>query len=183
MYTLKPAQLFRIAVVRGDCLSFFLAAGIALPIYLETMPPHLTLEFAGLFSTAALYGGVPHPPGFPLWTLYGWGFINLFPFSNVAWRLGVASAVAAACACGVVAATVSRMGRLLLSNAQTSDHDFAKGVIRLFTGTMVGTLVAFESGVWQRALIADPWPLTLLLFATVIFFLQNWFISPERKRW
>ena len=179
----KPVRPFAKIVAHPDVATFCLTTTIALAVYLATIGPNLTLETAGIFSTGAMYGGVPHPPGFPVWTISGWMFIKLLPVSNIAFRLGVASAFTASCACGLIAATVSGTGKLLLLKTASLRDDHGIGLVRLFAGTVVGTLMAFESSVWARALIADPWPLTLLLFAFVIFFLQKWCIAPERKRW
>src|SRR5262249_9408792 len=78
-----------------------------------------------LISTGAAYGGVVHPPGYPVWTIYSWLFVKLLPYSNIAWRVTVGSAVAAALASGLVALMVSRGGQLLLEspscNAQGKD--------------------------------------------------------------
>src|SRR3954468_8102173 len=181
MRGLKVTQLFRMALTAPGGVSFLATGVIALAVYLATMPPNLTLEEAGNFSTAAMYGGVPQAPGYPLWTMLGWAFVNFFPVSNVAWRLGVASALCAACGCAVMAFIVSNTGKLLLPEGQNSDGDFARP-IRFVAGTVTGTLLAFEAALWNRALIAHPWPLTFLLLATVLLLLQKWFFSPARKR-
>src|SRR6266436_3069120 len=93
---------------RVDWLSFGLATVLTLIVYLWTLAPEVTLEMSGILSTAAMYGGVAHPPGFPLWTLYSWLFTKLLPFSNIAWRVAVSSAVASALTCGVIVLLVSR---------------------------------------------------------------------------
>ena len=85
-------------------------------VYLRTLAPEVTLRYSGLLSTSANYAGVAYPPGFPVWTLYSWLFVHLLPFSNVAWRVAVGSAVAAALASGLVALMVSRSGAMLLEN-------------------------------------------------------------------
>src|SRR5687768_2402102 len=47
-------------------LSFAATAFTVLLGYLLTLAPQVTLGFAGIFATAAVYGGVPHPPGYPV---------------------------------------------------------------------------------------------------------------------
>jgi hypothetical protein len=49
---------------KSDWASFALTTGISLTIYILTLAPEVTLEMSGILSTAAMYGGVPHPPGF-----------------------------------------------------------------------------------------------------------------------
>jgi len=70
-----------------DWLSFGLTTGISFAIYLFTLAPEVTLENQGIFTTGAFYAGVPHPPGYPLWTLYAWLFTEVLPVSNLAWRV------------------------------------------------------------------------------------------------
>ncbi len=64
-----------------DWLSFLITTALVLMVYFYTLPPEVTLENSGILSTTAMYGGVAHPPGFPLWTIYAWLFIRLLPFS------------------------------------------------------------------------------------------------------
>ena len=75
--------------------------------YLWTLAPDLTLEDSGELAVASMYGGVPHPPGYPVWTIFTWLFTQL-PISNIAYRVGISSAFAGALACGLVALMVSQ---------------------------------------------------------------------------
>lgn len=77
-----------------DWLSFGLTATFALSGYWLTLAPDVTLGSSGIFSAGAMYAGVPHPPGYPLRTIYAWLFTKLLPFSNIAWRVAASSAVA-----------------------------------------------------------------------------------------
>src|SRR5882762_7371319 len=85
-----------------DWLSFCLTVSVVLAGYLFTLAPEVTLGFSGIFSTGAMYAGIPHPPGYPVWTVYAWLF-TLLPVSNIAWRVALSSAVAASVACGLIA--------------------------------------------------------------------------------
>src|SRR5436190_8371176 len=78
--------------------------------YYYTLAPDLTLEDCGELATGSFYAGVPHPPGYPVWTVYTWFFTRLVPISNVAWRVALSSAVAGALACGLIGLMVSRGG-------------------------------------------------------------------------
>src|SRR5688572_1861291 len=75
--------------------------------YWWTLAPDMTLEDSGELAVASMYAGVPHPPGYPVWTLYTWLFTQL-PISNIAYRVGLSSAFAGALACGLVALMVLR---------------------------------------------------------------------------
>ena len=70
-----------------------------LTVYLLTMPRGLTWAHHGAdggdLITAAVTLGVPHPSGYPTYTLLGWLFSRL-PLGTPAWRLALLSAVATA---------------------------------------------------------------------------------------
>src|SRR5213082_2875907 len=82
--------------------------------YYLTLAPDLTLEDSGELAVGSFYAGVPHPPGYPVWTIFTWLFTVIFPVSNIAWRVALASAVSGALACGLVGLIVSRGSSLVL---------------------------------------------------------------------
>src|SRR5690242_11797268 len=90
-----------------DWCAFCVTVPVTFAGYYVTLAPQVTLGFGGIFSTGAMYAGVPHPPGYPVWTVYAWLF-TLLPVSNIAWRVALSSAVAASLACGLIALMVSR---------------------------------------------------------------------------
>jgi len=169
---------------RTDWLSFGLTTVVVLVVYLRTLAPEVTLEYSGILSTSAKYLGVAHPPGFPVWTLYSWLFVTLLPFSNIAWRVAVGSAVAAALACGLVALMVSRAGTMLLETtpAFTSRKPAEQNLLRVVCGSVAGLALGLSRTVWRMAVVAEVWALSVLLFAIMLCFLMRWTGRPERRR-
>ena len=98
----------------SDWRSAAIAGVLVFLVYCHTMAPDVTLEDSGELAVAADYAGVPHPPGYPVWTLYSWLFTVLVPFSNIAWRVTLGSAFAGACSCALLALMVSRGTRAML---------------------------------------------------------------------
>jgi hypothetical protein len=166
---------------RVDWLAFGLTSFIAFAGYWFTLAPNVTLEFSGLMSTGAMYAGVPHVPGYPVWTLYSWCFTKLLPFSNIAWRVAVGSAVASAAACGLVAMMVSHYGRRILCNERLPRENLRS--LAVICGTASGLTLAFSGAVWRKAVIVDIWALSLLLFTSAVFLLTRWLFAPDRRRW
>ncbi len=165
-----------------DRRSFLLACGVALTAYLWTLAPSLTLGFSGIFTTAASHGGVAHPPGYPLWTLYAWLFTKLLPFSDLAWRVAVSSAVAAALVCGLIAMMVSRGGAMILEAITASAwlKPEEQRRLRMVCGCVAGLGVGFSNGFWREAVVASTWPFSILLFTTTLWLLMWWVHQPER---
>src|SRR2546430_8054058 len=112
----KPVTppLFR----RIDWLSFGVTALLVFVGYYLTLAPDLTLEVSGELAVGSCYAGVPHPPGYPVWTLFTWLFTVLAPVSNIAWRVAVASAVAGALTCGLIALIASRGCSMILEGIE-----------------------------------------------------------------
>ena len=63
---------------RSDWTAFWFATLATFICYFWTMAPTVTLEDSGELAVAADYFGVPHPPGYPIWTLICWIFTKIF---------------------------------------------------------------------------------------------------------
>lgn len=100
---------------RRDAIVFLLTFGVALGIYVFSLPANVTLEDAGELAVAADYLGVPHPPGYPLWTVLAWSFQWLFHFirfrgyPNPAWAIALMSAFFGSLACGLTAICIRKL--------------------------------------------------------------------------
>lgn len=153
-------------------------------VYCVTLAPEVTLEFSGIFSVGAMYAGVPHPPGYPLWTIYAWLFTCLVPYSNIAWRVALSSAVAGALTCGVIALMASRGAGSILEGFAGLERlrPKAEQALRVVCGCVAGLAFGLDSAFWCKAVVVEVWPLTMLLFATVLCLLMRWMHRPERKR-
>src|SRR4051812_24293272 len=57
---------------KTDWLTFFITFAVVMTGYFLTMAPELTLEDSGELATGSFYAGIPHPPGYPVWTIYPW---------------------------------------------------------------------------------------------------------------
>jgi len=168
----------------ADGLSFGLTSLLALVVYLFTLGPGVSLEFSGELSTAAFYAGVAHPAGYPLWTIYSWLLTTLLPCSNIAWRVGVGSAIAAALACGTVALMVSSGAKLLMVDSPHFERltSQERKWARMVCGYVAGMALGMSGAVWRKAVIADIWALSLLLFVLILCLGFRWMMQPEKKR-
>src|SRR5262245_35562775 len=59
---------------------------IVFTVYCVTLAPTVTGEDSGELITAAYFFGVPHPPGYPLWTMLCGAWTHLLPIGSIAWR-------------------------------------------------------------------------------------------------
>ena len=134
------APLFR----RIDWLALLIAFGVVWAIYLFTLAPEETLEDSGELCTGAFYAGIPHPPGYPFWTIYAWVWTKLLPIGNVAWRVEVGESFAAAMACGLVALMVSRGSSMLMEGIEELKgmRGEWENAVCLVSGVVAGVLLA-----------------------------------------
>src|SRR5215468_9515872 len=109
-----PKRLFQ----KADWLCALFTFAVMWAVYFLTLAPEVTLEDAGELITGAVYAGIPHPPRYPVWTLYSWLWTVLVPFGNMAWRVALAEANAGAVACALISLLVSRGSALLLENLE-----------------------------------------------------------------
>ncbi len=123
---------------RVDWRAFWLTFLIAFGVYFYTMAPTVTLEDSGELAVASDYLGVPHPPGYPIWTLLTWllqwvfhwvkyfgvpdenlalvwkSFLHVFgadfgkAHPNPAWGVTLGSVLTGALACAAQAMLISR---------------------------------------------------------------------------
>lgn len=68
---------------------------------------------SGDLVTAAALGGVPHPPGYPLFTILG-NLLSRLPLSTVAWRVGLLSSFPHAAASALVFVLVWRLTKHII---------------------------------------------------------------------
>ena len=170
--------------LRVDWASFGITALLALAVYLFTLSSEVGLVDEGHYCVSSMYAGAADAPGFPIWTAYSWFFTRL-PFSNIARRVALASAVAGALACGLIALMVSHVGILMVENNSgfKSLSLQEEKILRIVCSSVAGLGFGFDRCVWPKAVIADPWPLSLFLFALTLCLLTRWFFAPQQKRW
>ena len=126
-----------------DWLALTIAFGAVWIVYFLTLAPDQTLQDSGELCTAAFYGGIPHPPGYPFWTIYSWLWTKLLPIGSVAWRVEAGESLAAALACGLVAFMVSRGSSLLMEGMEELKELTGKweSAICLVSGVVAGLFV------------------------------------------
>jgi len=77
---------------RYDYLLAILSLFISYFIYLLTLPPSVWFGDSGDFITSSYVLGIPHPSGYPLYTLLGHLF-SYIPLSNIGMRITLMSAI------------------------------------------------------------------------------------------
>ena len=167
-----------------DWITFGLTTILVFVGYYLTLAPDVTLEDSGELAVGSFYAGVPHPPGYPFWALYTWLFTNI-PISNIAWRVGLSSAVAGAVACGLIGLMVSRGSSLMLESipAFKEIEKRAESAICLVAGSVAGMLFGFTGFFWSQSVIVEVYSLSVLTFVAVLALLFRWIYAPTQRRY
>ncbi len=188
-----------------DWLAFGIAFVLSLAVYTITLAPTVTLEDSGELVVAAEHLGVPHPPGYPLWTILAWVFTRVFSFMryagqpNPAWGVNYLSAFFGALTSAIVAILVSRFARDLLllcggadeaplQSKQVSDFPEPEAGCGIegkwicgASGLAAGLFLSFTPLQWSQAVIAEVYTLNTCIAMTILLLSFIWLHRPARK--
>jgi len=158
---------------RPDWMVGVVSAFVAGVVYFWTAAPNVTLLDSGEFVVAAQHFGVPHPTGYPLWTLLAWLF-QLLPFGNAAWEINLFSGFCGALATGLLAMLFSSSTRWMMGG-QVARWRGLNAVVSL----TVALLFAFSASMWSQAVIAEVYTLHALLIGFYLTSLYVWLRRSE----
>ena len=168
-----------------DWITMLIAFGVVWFVYILTLAPEVTLEDSGELCTGAFYAGIPHPPGYPFWSIYSWFWSHILPINNVAWRVEMGESFGAAMACGLVALMVSRGSSMLIEGIDDLKELAGKreNVICMVCGAVAGILLGLGGVMWSESvainrisLFGVPW--VMLVMACMM----RWIYAPHQLR-
>lgn len=177
----KVPPLFR----RIDWLTFFVTTLCVWIGYYWTLSPDLGLEDSGELAVGSFYAGIPHPPGYPVWTLYTYLWANLLPIGNIAWRVALGEATAGAIACGLLGLLVSRGSSMLMEGIGQLKEITGKweNAICIVSGFVGGLLLGFNGYMWSQSVIVEVYAFSVLSLMAVLIFLLRWVYAPHQNRY
>lgn len=180
----KTGSFFR----RVDWSAFWTTLVISLGAYWYTLAPTVTLEDSGELAVASDYLGVPHPPGYPSWSLLTWFFQWIFHWvkyngqPNPAWGVAFASAVCGAGACAALALLISRSGSDMLRSMKRATEVLGiqtENLICWVGGVAGGLLFAFSPVLWSQSVIVEVYSLNALFLVVIIVLTYWWMCRPK----
>jgi tetratricopeptide (TPR) repeat protein len=170
---------------RIDWLTFLITTLLVWFGYYWTLAPDLTLEDSGELAVASLYAGIPHPPGYPVWTIYTWLWAVLLPVGNIAWRVALGEATAGAVACGLLGLLVSRGSSMMMEGIKELKSIAGRweSAICLVSGFVAGMLLGFNGYMWSQSVIVEVYSFSVLSLMAVLLFLLRWVYAPHQNRY
>jgi Protein of unknown function (DUF2723) len=135
-----------------------------LALYVFTLAPTVVGGDSGELTAAAVTGGVPHPPGYPVFALLARLFAALPLGSSIAWRVNLLSAVATAAAASLLCATVQLWTR------------------RAAAGLLAAGLFGTNPLVWHYATTAEVFGLNAMFGALALYLWLRIERAPTRRQ-
>jgi len=176
----NPPPLFR----RIDWFALLVTTALVFIGYYLTLAPDLTLEDSGELATGSFYAGIPHPPGYPVWTVYTYLW-TLLPFGSVAWRVALGEAFSGALACGLLAFIVSRGSSMMIEGIPLLKDIERKweNAICVVAGFVTGMLMGFDGFMWSQSVIVEVYSFSVLSLIGTILCLLRWVYAPHQRRY
>ena len=177
---IAPPPLFR----RIDWAAFVITFIFVFVAYWLTIAPEMTLEDSGELATGSFYAGIPHPPGYPVWTIFT-HFWTWLPIGNVAWRVALAGSFSGAVASGMLAFIVSRGSSMIIESIDDLKNFDRRweNAICLVAGFVSGLLIGFNGYMWSQAVIVEVYPLSVVSLMGVLLCLMRWIYAPYQHRY
>ncbi|MBP5319523.1 MAG: DUF2723 domain-containing protein [Kiritimatiellae bacterium] len=183
----KPGAFFR----KIDWAAFWTATGIAFLVYFFTLGPSVTLEDCGELAVAGDHLGVPHPPGYPIWTMCAYLFSRVFSWVTYqgqptpAWSISLMSAVFAALAAGITAMLITRSASDMVRQIHGDPDDGSRdgeNALLCWSGGVGGSLAfAFSPVMWSQATIVEVYTLNAFFLMWIFLLTYRWMRKPSDR--
>jgi hypothetical protein len=141
-----------------------LLVGLLGPLYLATLLPGV--GFSGDVAGFQFIGrvlGIPHPTGYPLYTLVNHAFVQWAPLGSHAHRANLLSAIFAVAACLVLMRLMVRLGA-----GPT-------------TALVAALLFGATRTLWSQAIMAEVYTLNILFLVLILDRLAAWQLTRRRR--
>ncbi|MEQ8172613.1 MAG: DUF2723 domain-containing protein, partial [Candidatus Eremiobacterota bacterium] len=136
---------------------FFIISSFFIPFafYIIFLCPAIAGGDSAELVTACAVTGIPHPPGYPLYTLIG-NIFTFIPFYSIAWRVNLLSAFLSSLCCMFIYLSLE----ILTKNPVSS---------------LCGSLcLAFSRYFWHYSEVSEVFPLNNIFVSLLIYILIIW---------
>ena len=174
-------------------ISAVLSYAVSLSVYIYTLQPTVGLEDSGELVTAAYRLGVPHPPGYPFWTIMSKIF-SLLPIGHdIAYRVNLFSAFTGALAAGMITLIITKAGELFFDDESDELHRMhiipalekygltVPVLVNSLCGIAAGVLFALTPGTWSQCTITEVYSLNAFFMVLLMFLSFILMFNPEKR--
>lgn len=151
----------------------WVAALSALWVYVQTLSPTVAWvnqgEDSGDLLAAAATLGIPHPTGYPLFTLLGRA-ASLIPLGTVAFRINLVAALAGAASVFFLARLVQELGA---SRAEPDSRRVGPALLAALASAGAALAYAFSRGAWSQSVLAEVYTLNAAFLGATLWSLAR----------
>lgn len=146
---------------------------ISLIVYILTLSPTVSYIDSGELAAAVATLGICHPTGYPLFTMLGhiWTFLPIS--SSIIYELNLLSAVLIALA----SSFVYLISFYLLTKTNITE------ISNIIVSSSVALTFSFAETIWQQATSIEVYPLQILLYSAIIYFIIRAKYEDNFKLW
>ncbi|OYV88299.1 MAG: hypothetical protein B7Z63_00795 [Ignavibacteriae bacterium 37-53-5] len=190
-------QNFPARVIRLDLIISSIITAFAFLIYISTMSRSIQYIDGGELTTDLWTLGIPHPTGYPLFSMLGYLFVHIPTLPEIAMRANLFAALCTSVAAGIFYLVFSRAQILLASGNVGSDKaqkaskgqkeppHFPPGGNELFmrwSSVVAALVLVFLKTFWDQSTSIEVYPLQLVLFGLIMLVWLGFYSEPVKSR-
>ncbi|MBL7994423.1 DUF2723 domain-containing protein [bacterium] len=161
------------------------SAIISFVLYLVTLAPTVTFEDSGELTAAAYLLGVPHEPGYPLFTMLGHVFTYL-PFGTVAYRVNLMSAFFSALGAMFITWTTVLLIENTFDDKTGNNKSFSPAayyfvLLKYACALSAGLFAATSYENWEQSIITEVYGLNTFFVSLVLTMTLLWSRQSESR--
>lgn len=154
----------------------------AVCLYTLTLNGDVQPADSGEFQIAAITLGIPHPPGYPLYTMLAW-LMTQIPIGLLFARVSFLSVLAAAGTLVLVSLSVQNLTiRLWATNDNTNSESNPHLIARVLSGLLAAFALGTSTTFWAQATTTNIRSLTAFFTALIVFAMARLFADYLKTR-
>ncbi len=144
---------------------------VSLITLMMTAQPTVPFWDCGEFSAASIWQEVPHPPGTPLFILFGRLFYLILPFGDLGWRVNMVSVVGGALTIYLLYFIIVKV----IMNLRENPLEKLGDELAVYGSALVGALAyAFSDTFWFNSVESEVYASSTLFVALVLYLMMKW---------
>ncbi|MDD5571802.1 MAG: DUF2723 domain-containing protein [Bacteroidales bacterium] len=149
---------------------------VSFVFYILTLAPTISFEDSGELITAAYFLGVPHEPGYPLFTIFGKLFTLLVPFGSIAYKVNMMSAFFSALASAFITWSMIIIIEdvFIESKFWKDNNEKFLNILKYLVALSSGWFFAFCNETWEQAVMTEVYGLNSCFVALFILLALFW---------
>lgn len=138
-------------------------------VFAFTLAPGLYTEDSADFITASATLGIPHPSGYPTYTMLGFLFSKI-PLGEIPWRINLMSAFFGALTISLLYLIIKKIGQ-----------KFTKGFPLEIVSILATLSFAFSQTFWRESIVAEIYSLNTFFVALTLLLAVNFYQTRKTR--